>query len=363
MPRIAVIGAGIIGASIAYHLARRGAAITVLDRGQPAGEATEKSFAWINATYGNPEPYFRLRFLSMQEYRRLEDELDGALGVAWQGCLIWDLTDHELEEFCTRHAAWGYDVRLAERAEIAALEPALIAPPARAAFAAGDGTIEPAAATRALLAAAQKLGAQLRLDTEVSDLTAGADGIRLVTGGGSLEVDCCVLAAGIATETLGARLGVHVPMRPTPGLLIHSKPVPPLLRHVIEAPGLHVKQEHGRIVAGEDFGGGPVPNDIEAEGRRLIALVKQHVRGADDLELERVTIGLRPIPEDGMPVVGFAPDVPGVYLATMHSGVTLAPVVGRFATMEILDGARVDLLAPYRPGRIRTAPRRCSRAS
>ena len=153
-PRIAVIGAGIVGASIAWHLARRGAAVTVLDRGQPAGEATEKSFAWINATWGNPEPYFRLRFLSMQEWRRLEHELDGALGVVWRGCLIWDLADHDLEEFATRHAAWGYDVRLVGRAEIAALEPGLVAPPARAAYAAGDATIEPVAATRALLAAA-----------------------------------------------------------------------------------------------------------------------------------------------------------------------------------------------------------------
>ena len=49
-PRIVVVGAGIVGASIAYHLSRRGAAVTVLDRGQPAGGATEKSFAWINAT-------------------------------------------------------------------------------------------------------------------------------------------------------------------------------------------------------------------------------------------------------------------------------------------------------------------------
>ena len=85
-----------------------------------------------------------------------------------------------------------------------------------------------------------------------------------------------------------------------------------------------MKQECSRIVAGEDFGGGQAPNDIEAEGRRLLALVGQHVRGADNLELEQVTVGMRPMPEDGMPVVGFAPDLPGLYLATMHSGITLA---------------------------------------
>jgi glycine/D-amino acid oxidase-like deaminating enzyme len=350
-PRIVVIGAGIVGASIAYHLARRGAAVTVLDRGQPAGEATEKSFAWINATYGNPEPYFRLRFLSMQEYRRLEDELGGTLGVAWRGCLIWDLADHELEDFATRHAAWGYDVRLVERSEIMALEPGLVTPPARAAYAAGDGTIEPLAATRALLAAATSRGASIRLDTEVADLATVAGGLRIVTSAGTLDADFCVLAAGVATAALCARVGFSLPMRPSLGLLVHSRPAAPLLRHVIEAPGLHMKQERSRIVAGEDYGGGPAPNDRQAEGERLLGLVRQHVRGAGDLAMERVTVGLRPMPDDGKPVVGFAPDVPGLYLATMHSGITLAPAVGRFAATEILDGARVALLEPYRPER------------
>jgi glycine/D-amino acid oxidase-like deaminating enzyme len=160
-----------------------------------------------------------------------------------------------------------------------------------------------------------------------------------------------VLAAGVGTVGLCARLGVNLPMRPTPGLLAHSKPAPPLLRHVVEAPGVHMKQEGSRIVAGMDFGGGPAPNDREAEGMRLLGLVGRHLRGAESLELERVTVGLRPMPEDGMPVVGFAPDVPGFYLATMHSGITLAPAVGRFAAMEILDGTRVELLERYRPER------------
>ena len=82
-PSILVIGAGIIGASIAYHLARRGAPVTVIDRSQPAGGATSQSFAWINASYRNPKPYYHLRVHGMQEYRRLEHELDGALRVKW----------------------------------------------------------------------------------------------------------------------------------------------------------------------------------------------------------------------------------------------------------------------------------------
>ena len=255
-PRIAVIGAGIVGASIAYHLARRDAAVTVLDRGQPAGEATEKSFAWINATYGNPKPYFALRFLSMQEYRRLEQEVAG-LDVNWDGCLIWDLEDHEIEDFCTRYAAWGYQVRRVERDEIARIEPGLIDPPPRAAHAAGDGTLDPVAATRALLDAAALHHAEVRLNTEVTEVSATAAGARIVAGGETLEVDACVLAAGVASAAMSARLGLPLPLHASPGLLAHSAPIQPLLRGVIEGPGMHVKQEDGRIVVGADFGGGP----------------------------------------------------------------------------------------------------------
>ena len=229
-------------------------------------------------------------------------------------------------------------MRLVERAEIAALEPCLVAPPERAAYAAGDATVEPVAATRGLLAAAASLGAEIRLETEVADPRA-------------LDADVCVLATGAATSALCAKLGLSVPMRPTQGLLAHSRPTAPLLRQVVQAPGLHMKQERGRIVAGQDFGGGPAPNDVEAEGRRLLALVREQLRGADALALDEVTVGTRPMPADGMPVLGFAPGLPGLYLATMHSGITLAAAAGRFAAMEVLDGARIELLEPYRPER------------
>ena len=64
-----------------------------------------------------------------------------------------------------------------------------------------------------------------------------------------------------------------------------------------------------------------------------------------------VPVGYRPMPLDGFPVAGFSPKSPNVYLALTHSGVTLAPLMAQLATMEILDGAQVDLLSDYRPSR------------
>ena len=66
-PHVLIVGAGIIGASIAWHLVRAGARVTVIDARETGGIATRNSWAWINASWGNPEPYFRLRVRAMDE--------------------------------------------------------------------------------------------------------------------------------------------------------------------------------------------------------------------------------------------------------------------------------------------------------
>jgi len=67
--------------------------------------------------------------------------------------------------------------------------------------------------------------------------------------------------------------------------------------------------------------------------------------------LDKVTLGFRPLPEDEFPVIGFPTHRRDVYITVMHSGVTLSPLVGQMAAVEILDGVDVDILAPYRPAR------------
>src|SRR5580692_8516326 len=127
-PRVLIVGAGIIGASVALHLVRAGARVTVTDANEPGGIATRNSWAWINASWGNPEPYFRLRVRAMQEWHRLERDVPG-LDVTWAGSLLWELRPDQLEAFALEHAAWGYDVRRVDRTTARLLEPHLAAPP------------------------------------------------------------------------------------------------------------------------------------------------------------------------------------------------------------------------------------------
>ncbi|HLA01763.1 MAG TPA: FAD-binding oxidoreductase, partial [Aestuariivirga sp.] len=108
--RIIVVGAGIIGASIAWHLAKAGAEVTVIEAGEAGGVATRNSWAWINASWGNPEVYFRLRARSMLEWQRIDRDVPG-LDVSWCGGLIWDLPPDQLEAFAVEHISWGYGIR------------------------------------------------------------------------------------------------------------------------------------------------------------------------------------------------------------------------------------------------------------
>ncbi len=349
---VLIVGAGIIGAVTAFHLARRGIAVTILERGRPAAGATAASFAWINASAGRTKNYFDLRQRSLLEYRSLSAELSDGLPLNWSGSLIWDEEEiGEPEDFAARYSAWSYESRIVGRDEVARREPALKDVPQRALLVPDEGSLDPVKGTLALLEAAKSAGARLIEGWTAARLvTRGDRVVGIETEGGEMTADCVLLASGIDTQRLCEGVGLSVPIEASPGLLAHCKPHARLIRHILITPGLHMRQDtEGRIIAGRTFGGGPAPNDRDIEGRRLVRDIKERLKGAEGLEFEAATVGYRPIPADGYPAVGFA--MPGLYVAAMHSGITLAPAVGRFAAMEILDGVDVSLLEPFRPGR------------
>lgn len=351
-PQIVVVGAGIIGASIAWHLAAAGAGVTVIDAGEAGGVATPRSFAWINASAGNPEPYFRLRIRAMAEWRRLASAVPD-IPLAWTGGLCWDQPPAELDAYAREHGSWGYGIRRADRAEAARIEPNLVEPPDLALHVAEEGAVEPRAAAQALLAEAGRRGARFLPHSAVTALAARNGRVMGIEADcGRLSADEVVLAAGTGTAALAATAGIELPMTTPPGLLVHSRPHAPLLNGLIMAPELHMRQTaEGRIVSATDFGGTDPDADTDATAREVFAQTRAMLRGADDLALDFHTTGYRPMPADGFPVIGRADGLAGFYLAVMHSGITLASAVGRFAAEEILAGRRDPLLAPYGPSR------------
>ena len=349
-PEVIVVGAGIIGASIAWHLAAAGAAVTVVEAGEPGGVATAGSFAWINASWSNPEPYFRLRVQGMAGWRRLAEAVP-ALPVAWVGGLCWDLPPDRLLAHAREHASWGYGTRQVDRAQAARIEPRLADPPAVAVHVAGEGAVEPVDAARALLRAAQVLGARLLAGTAMRSLRQERGRIVGVeTVSGELTADEVVLAAGVGTPALLATAGISLALDAPPGLLVHTRPHARLLHGIVLAPELHMRQTaHGRIVIGADFGGADPGDDPGASAQALLDQVRTMLDGGAGLQLDFHTIGYRPTPAGGFPAVGRPEGRAGLYVAVMHSGVTLVPAIGELVAQEVLSGRRDRLLMPFAP--------------
>ncbi|MDO6965391.1 NAD(P)/FAD-dependent oxidoreductase [Rhizobium alvei] len=350
-PHIIVIGGGIIGASIAWHLADAGAKTSIYCR-DPGGVATPNSFAWINANWGNPEPYFHLRRRSMDRWKHLAERIPG-LHPEWNGSICYDLEPEGLTRFAEEHGSWGYGLARIDRDEIIRLEPNLADLPDWALKIDEEGMIEPHEAALAFLSDAERKGAKVTRNQSVKRLILRDGRICGVeTELGIEEADKVVLAAGAETAALAAAIGITIPMEASPGLLMDTHPAPPLLNHIIVAPGMEMRQAaDGSIVAATSFNGTDPGEDPEQTARTLFADLLRRLKPGALLEYRNFRIGYRPMPKDGFPILGCAENGPGLYIAITHSGVTLAPAIGEIAAREILTGEDEPMLAPYRLSR------------
>lgn len=349
--RIIVVGGGIIGASIAYHLAVAGTSPMVFDCGPDDQRATPASWAWINASWGNPKAYFRLRMHSIGEWHRLGRELP-SLPLKFCGSLTYDMPEAALLEYVERHGDWGYRIRLVEADEIARLVPLLRERPRFAAKCDDEGRVEPAEATQLLLAAAAERGASINRTARVARLRVDSGRVTGVdTGDGAITADEVIVAAGIGSPQLLASAGIDFPLDSPPGLLAHTAPLPPVLDRLIVSPHLELRQTAaGRLLAAFDFAGN-IPAGLAEPGVAIIERVNAMLRLAEPVTLSHTTMGRRPTPKDGFPAIGRVGGLRGLYLAVMHSGVTLAPAVGAFTAEELISGRRDPLLEPYAPDR------------
>jgi glycine/D-amino acid oxidase-like deaminating enzyme len=353
--RVIVIGAGIMGASIAYHLAKRGAQVIILEKERPGAGATKNSFAWLNAGSKRPRSYYELNLLGIFGWRRLQQEI--GFPVQWGGSIEWAepgaATATLLQAIHDRQQL-GYAARIIDEPELHRLLTALTPGPVGAACHNEiEGTVDPVQALNAILAAARQLGVTVEYPCEVTALDLTAATVKGVqTTSGPMQADAVVLAGGVGIPKLAASTDLHIPLVDSPGILAHTAPHPELLTRVALGPQATIKQNpDGRFVTGQDFGGTPGVDPTREVGNHLLANASRFLPALKTAKLEEVTLGHRVLPKDGHPIVGFSAKYKNLYVAAMHSGMTLSPVIGQFAAMEILDGITIDLLADYRPAR------------
>lgn len=373
---VVVVGAGILGASIAFHLIQHGARVTMVDAGEPGQGTTRVSFAWLNAYGKAPFNYHDLNRRSMEMWDRFARRLGTPVDIVRGGELRWSVTPAGAEQLVARAKSlqtWGYPTRIIDAAEVRTLEPDLqIDRMTAASYSSNDCHVDTAQVMQACLAATAARGVELHTNSRVTGLQCGASraGASLVEavqmGNRTIACDAVVLAGGADMPALAALAGVRLPLYHTFGATLLTEPVPPLFKSVAV---LHSPRDRPPLVNFRQFAdgvvmiqGGVPDNKQEAdrgqtddEVRQIMADAGEVLPALKGVRLKEVRRGRRPIPEDGKPIIGFTPDVRNLYVATTHSGVTLTPLIGEFAAMEIAEGARIDLLQPFRLERFRPA--------
>jgi glycine/D-amino acid oxidase-like deaminating enzyme len=214
-----------------------------------------------------------------------------------------------------------------------------------------------------MLAAARQAGAEVHAHTRVVSVGSSAGRVTGVhtMNGGTYAADTVINCAGCWADDVAGLSGLRLPLAPSVGMVALTPPVTVGLSRILYPPGFHVRPDGaGRLMLGSDETDASVSADSNPEPTLpgALELVRRAARVFDALDgtlPEAVRIGIRPMPADGLSAIGPLPGLDGYYVAVTHSGVTLAPAIGRMVADEIAFGRPQPVLEPFRPDRLFSA--------
>ncbi len=365
MTKAIVIGAGVIGASIAFGLAEAGAEVIVLEAGRIGGGTSGISFAWVNSRNKPPKAYHDLNVAGMKAHLALSDRFGAAPWLHRGGAFEWTTA----QEYSAQVArveqlqSWGYAAEWITPAQLHNLEPDVDLASVGdqpVAYYAEEGWVDPVLYAHAMLmAATARHGARVLLQTPVTEIVMAGDrviGVR-TTEGTRHEADIVVNCAGRWANGPVRESELHLPLAPTVGLLVFTPPVATSLSHVVHSPWINMRPDGaGRLMLHWDAMDETVsidtpPSVSMPQARDLAARASRVLSWIGDVAPEAARIAVRPIPRDHFSAVGLMPRVKNYYLAVTHSGVTLSPFLGQAVADEIIGGRQWNELAAFRPAR------------
>ncbi len=362
--KIVIIGAGIIGASIAYFLSLRSHNnVVVLERETPGSGASGHSFAWVNAFGKDPRDYHTLNRRSLDMWYRMEHHLDTDIGIHYGGEMRWENTKEgalQLQQRIRKLQGWGYPCQLISRDEMLELEPGINPGNVESAsYSNADIHVETDKFISACFTRTQASGTDIYTQSSVIDFEIQNDKIVAVkTEDNEFTCDIVVLANGTDMTKLASLVDIHIPQQFSPGIIIKSTSCDTVLENIaiLHAPSndeykqhIHLRQLYdGSLRIGQGTQEGINRDDSQQHADVLLSCAKAFLPAIGNASAIATPMGYRPMPLDGFPIIGYTESLPNMYVALMHSGVTLAPLIGEMSTMEIMDDVRIDWFEPYR---------------
>lgn len=375
-PKVAIIGAGVIGLGIAWRLAAKGASVEVFDRGA-AGSGASHAAAGMLAACCEAEPgedaLVALGRESQARWPAFAAELLKASGVdvelRTEGTLVVALTADDqarIHHHLAHQKKLGLPLEWISPAETRRREPHLAGKLAGAVWSPEDHQVDNRKLAAGLRVAAEAAGATIREHTPVKEISlAGgrADGVILADGT-KVQADVVILAAGAWSRTIGGLTpDQRPPVRPIKGQLLSLKmdPAAPLMTHVIWAPGVYmVPRKDGRLIVGATVEEKAFDTSLTAGGLlTLLEAAWRTIPAIEELPIDEMWVGHRPGSRDDAPIVGPGP-AQGLIYATGHhrNGILLTPVTIDAVAKLVLEGTLEPAIRPF--GIERFAPPRAA---
>lgn len=376
-----VIGGGLTGCATAYYLARGGARVTLVEKGELNRGASGQNAGSL---------HFQLEFRMIEHGRRMAAQYALAIPVNLDSIATWGTVEHELgadlevhqggglmvaetpaelESLRKKHALEqeaGMEAELITGDQARALEPLLGRSVRGAEYMPSEGGANPRLAAPAFAASAARLGADIRTHARVVGLRRDAGHWRVwLADGEELAAETVVVASGVWSAQLLAMADVRLPLVPVALSMVVTQRTGPSVTHLIQHAGrrLSLKQARdGNVLIGGGWPsrlvqeGGQI--DLDAAPRPLwdsisgSASTAAHVVPAvQSLDVLRVWTGITALTVDGIPLVGAVPRRPGLFLIAAP-GFVRAPTLGREMSQLILHGKTGLPLDAYSPGRL-----------
>ncbi len=368
---VAIVGGGVIGASIAYHLALRGVRdVVVLDRAPVAGAgSTGKATGGFRAQFATPINV-RLSLLARQNLLRFEEDTGVDPGFSQVGYLWLASNDSQMEALRTalrmQNAEGLHEATELALADVQSVNSAIsIDGIVGAAFCPTDGYIRPLEILRGYIEAAKRLGVTVRWGTKCNSMQLDGNGrvTSLITDAGTIDVDTVVNASGPWAADIAAMAGVSLPVAPLRrqvAITETCRAIPATMPMTIFIDtGFHIRARDGRtMVCWPDPVAPGEPADLHADPEwidAVTAMAHARVPALHGCPVDRTLCyaGLYEVSPDEHAIVGLSPNCENMYFANGSSGhgVMHSPALGAIVADMIIGREPEIDVSILRPSR------------
>ncbi|MCG8637070.1 MAG: FAD-binding oxidoreductase [Desulfobacterales bacterium] len=378
LPHILIIGGGVIGTSIAYHLAKKNARVTLIEQGDIASGSSGACDGLVFMQSKKPGVHLSLAMKSLELFAALAAELPFDIEFRQRGGLVVIENDTEyraMEKFVMAQQDIGLDVRLLDTGQTLEKDPLLSPDLSGATYSPLDAQVNPINLTLGFAQAARQNHVNLITRAKVLGIqTRNSRVTGVATTRGNFSADILVNAAGAMAGQIADMLDIPMPVRPRRGQIAVTRAGRPILGHSLisakyiaakfdpalaEDAGQGVSMEqtdNGNLLLGStrEFAGFDKSNTISGI-RKIIRQTAEILPALKQVQIIRTFAGLRPYTPDGLPALGPTGSLPNFFMAAGHEGdgIALSPVTGHLMADLLLTGKTdipIDAFSPDRFG-------------